>query len=79
MTVNFIEVMELKESVECLGKLQNFKELYLTGNPCEEWAGCRDYVIANVPTLECYNGEIITPSQRIKAKQLLPSLEKSLF
>ena len=56
MTVNFIEVMELKESVECLGKLQNFKELYLTGNPCEEWAGCRDYVIANVPTLECYNG-----------------------
>lgn len=74
MTVNFIDVMDLKDSVTCLSKLPNFKELYMTGNPCEEWKGCKDYVIANVDTLQCYNGEVITPSQRIKAKQFLPSL-----
>lgn len=56
MTVNFIEVIGLKDSVNCLSKLTNFKELYLTGNPCEEWKGCKDYVIANIDTLECYNG-----------------------
>lgn len=56
MTVNFIEVIELKDSVYCLSKLPNFKELYLTGNPCEEWKGCKNYVIANIDTLECYNG-----------------------
>lgn len=79
MTVNFVDVMDLKDSVTCLSKLPNFKELYLTGNPCEDWKGCKDYVIANAETLECYNGEVITPSQRIKAKQHLPVLEKSLY
>ena len=51
MTVNFVDVMDLKDSVTCLSKLPNFKELYLTGNPCEDWKGCKDYVIANVETL----------------------------
>lgn len=79
MTVNFVEVTDLHDSVMCLAALPNIKELYLTGNPCESWTGCKDYVIANVTTLETYNGELITPSQRIKAKQLLPSLKASLF
>lgn len=51
MTVNFIDVFEIHDSVECLSKLPNIKELYLTGNPCEDWKGCKEYVIANVPTL----------------------------
>ncbi len=79
MTVNFIDVLDLHDSVICLSKLPSLKEIYLTGNPCENWAGCKDYVIANVPSLEAYNGELITPSQRIKATQLLPTLKASLF
>ena len=79
MTVNFIDVFEIHESVECLSKLPNFKEIYLTGNPCEEWAGCKDYVIANIPRLELYNGETITPSMRIKAVQNLPALKQDLY
>jgi len=79
MTVNFIEVTELHDSVKCLSVLPNLKEIYLTGNPCESWVGCKDYIIANVPSLETYNGELITPSQRIKAIQMLPSLKASLF
>lgn len=75
MTVNFIEVFDLYESVKCLTHLPNLKELYLTGNPCEDWDGCKNYVIANLPTLETYGGELITPSQRIKAQQLLPALK----
>jgi hypothetical protein len=35
MTVNFIDVLDLKDSVTCMSKLPNLKELYLTGNPCE--------------------------------------------
>lgn len=79
MTVNFIDVTDIHESVICLSKLPNLKEIYLTGNPCESWPGCKDYVIAHTPTLETYNGEVVTPSQRIKAQQMLPALKASLF
>lgn len=79
MTVNFIDVFEIHDSLACLGKLPSLKELYLTGNPCEEWPGCKDYAIASVPSLECYNGEAVTPSQRIKAQQNLEALRFSLF
>jgi hypothetical protein len=56
MTVNFIDVMDLHDSVICLSKLPSIKEVYFTGNPCESWIGCKDYVIAHVLTLESYNG-----------------------
>lgn len=79
MTVNFIDVTDIHDSVICLSKLPNLKEIYLTGNPCESWPGCKDYVIAYTPTLETYNGEVVTPSQKIKAQQMLPALKASLF
>lgn len=37
MTVNFIDIFDLHDSVVCLSKLPSFKEIYLTGNPCEDW------------------------------------------
>jgi len=51
MTVNFIDVIDLYDSVLCLSKLQNLKEIYLTGNPYEDWDGCKNYVLANVLSL----------------------------
>lgn len=79
MTVNFVDVTELHESVQCLAALPSLKQIYLTGNPCEDWPGCKDYVIAHVQNLQCYNGDVVAPSQRIKAQQMLPSLKASLF
>lgn len=51
LTVNFVDAEDLEDSVKCLSKLPNIKEIYFTGNPCEDWPGCRDYVIAQVDTL----------------------------
>lgn len=51
MTVNFVDVTDLYDSVKCLSVLPNLKEIYMTGNPCESWNGCKDYIIANVTTL----------------------------
>jgi hypothetical protein len=51
MTVNFVDVTDLYDSVKCLSVLPNLKEIYMTGNPCESWTGCKDYFIANVTTL----------------------------
>lgn len=51
MTVNFIDVFQIYDSAKCLGKLPCLKELYLTGNPCEDWKGCKEFIIANVPSL----------------------------
>lgn len=48
MTVNFVDVTELYDSVQCLSVLPSLKEIYLTGNPCESWLGCKDYIIAHV-------------------------------
>lgn len=51
MTVNFVDVTDLESSVKCLSVLPNLKEIYMTGNPCEAWAGCKDYIIAQCHTL----------------------------
>lgn len=54
------------------------RELYLTGNPCEQWVGFKEYIIANLHFLTFLNGDEILKSDRIKAIQQLPFLEKEL-
>lgn len=51
MTVNFVDVGDLYDSVKCLSKLPNIKEIYMTGNPCEDWPGCKEFILANVTNL----------------------------
>lgn len=70
LTVNFIDLDELHS----VGTLKNnimLRELFLTGNPCQQhWeAGYRDYVIATLPQLELLDGVAVTKSERIKAVQ----------
>jgi len=79
LTVNFIDLDEL----HTVGSLKNntmLRELYLTGNPCQQgWeGGYRDYVIATLPQLELLDGVAITKSERIKAVQRLPQLQAEL-
>jgi protein TilB len=68
----------LKESVENLKSNIKLRDLYLTGNPCEQWSGCKNYIIANLPFISFLNGTEILKSERIKAAQELPFLEKEL-
>ena len=80
MTVNFVDLDEL-HSVGSLKNNTMLRELFLTGNPCQQhWeSGYRDYVIATLPQLESFDGVHIQRSERIKAMQRLPQLEKELF
>lgn len=43
---------------------------YLTGNPCTEYEGYRDYVIATLDNLKWLDGKEIEKSERILAKQV---------
>jgi len=79
LTVNFVDLDEL-HSVGSLKNNTMLRELYLTGNPCaSHWeSGYRDYVVATLPQLEHLDGVQITKSERIRALQRLPELEREL-
>jgi len=66
LTVNFVGQLT---SIESLRGNYYFKELYLTGNPCTEYQGYREYVIATLDHLQWLDGKEIEKSERILAKQ----------
>ncbi|RTG84658.1 protein TilB, partial [Schistosoma bovis] len=68
LTVNFIGDLF---SIESLGNVHFLEELYLTGNPCTEYPGYREFVIATLPQLKLLDGVEITKSERIIALQNL--------
>mmetsp|Transcript_29664 Transcript_29664/g.92694 ORF Transcript_29664/g.92694 Transcript_29664/m.92694 type:complete len:417 (-) Transcript_29664:456-1706(-) len=78
MTVNFVSVLELQESVYNLKANVRLEDLYLTGNPCEDWPGHRMYVIAHLPQVRQFDGKLVLPNERIKARQQLPELQRDL-
>ena len=78
LTLNFIDLEDLKESCENLEWNCLLTDMYLTGNPAKDWQGCRDYVIAKVETLMRLDGEEITKSDRLRAKTRLAKLEEEL-
>ena len=57
-----------------------FKGNPLMGNPCQaHWeSGWKDYVVGTLPQLERLDGVEITRTERIKALQRLPDLEREL-
>ena len=79
LTVNFIDVDTLKESIEHLQGLDRLRELYMMGNPSQvNWPGFESYVIAKLPQLKSLDGKEITRSMQIIASQKLDALEKEL-
>jgi len=78
MTVNFIDVEDLEESVYNLKANIMLEDLYLTGNPCSDWSGFRPYLVAHLPQLKQLDGKLILPAERIKARQQLPKLQQEL-
>lgn len=75
LTLNFVGDLLSIESLTCNVHL---KELYLTGNPCTDYHGYRDYVVAVLPQLVSLDGTKITRSERILATQKLKELRVSI-
>ncbi|XP_072018115.1 dynein axonemal assembly factor 11-like [Amphiura filiformis] len=71
LTVNFVGELT---SIECLKDSIHLRELFLTGNPCTQYEGYRDYVIATLTQLKYLDGKEIEKSERIKARQNLDSI-----
>ncbi|CAF4157107.1 unnamed protein product [Rotaria magnacalcarata] len=67
LTLNFIGILS---SVENLRDNIHLADLYLTGNPCGDHEGYRDYVIATLPQLQKLDGNEITKTERILALQV---------
>lgn len=57
---------------------EELQDLYLTGNPCTHWEGYKEYVIGRVSQLKRLDGEDITKSQRLAARQKLKQLTEQL-
>lgn len=66
------------ESVCSLKDNLYLKDLYLTGNPCTDYNGYRQYVIAKLPQLKTLDSKEITISDRIKAQQKIAELERTI-
>lgn len=76
LTVNFVGELT---SLECLKNSYHFEELYLTGNPCTDYEGYREYVIATLPQLKRLDGQVVEKSERIKAIQALPVVRDEIL
>lgn len=68
LTVNFVGRLS---SVESLKHNIHLRELFLVGNPCSEFEGYRQYLVAALPQLKCLDGTEISRSERIRAAQTL--------
>ena len=66
LTVNFISQIT---SIETLKKNEFLRDLYLTGNPCTDFEGYREYVVATLTQLTHLDGKEISKSERIEAVQ----------
>jgi protein TilB len=78
LTVNFIDLDTFEESIAELRHNRQLRDLYLMGNPCTDWDGCREFVAAVLGQLEQLDGKAITRTERIVAQQKLPLLLKEL-
>ena len=78
LTVNFIELHDLESAIDELCYNTHLEELFLLGNPCSDWDGCREYVTARLPTVANYDGRRVKPTQRILALQKLEALTAEL-
>jgi protein TilB len=68
LTLNFIDIEDFEESVDNLAELPDFREIYLTGNPCTDWPHWKEYLMARIDTLGRIDGDEVSKSMRMKAK-----------
>uniref|UniRef100_A0A6I8S0M3 Dynein axonemal assembly factor 11 n=1 Tax=Xenopus tropicalis TaxID=8364 RepID=A0A6I8S0M3_XENTR len=72
LTVNFVGDLS---SINSLQENRQLREFYLVGNPCAEYEGYRQYVVATLPQLKWLDGKEIERSERIQAAQDYPQVQ----
>lgn len=75
LTVNFIGELSSVKTLQCNIHL---KELFLMGNPCADFDGYREFVVATLPQLKWLDGKEIERSERIQALQNYPVVEQQV-
>ncbi|XP_031696640.1 protein tilB homolog [Anarrhichthys ocellatus] len=76
LTVNFVGLLS---SVESLQHNVHLTELFLVGNPCAQFEGYRQYVVAALPQLMWLDGTVISRSERIRASQGLEEARRRVW
>ena len=69
LTLNHIGAGRLVESMAALVGCEMLRELYMTGNPCMKWSGCRLWIVDRLGKLERLDGKDITRSERLEAQR----------
>ncbi|KOC68046.1 Protein TILB like protein [Habropoda laboriosa] len=72
LTVNFIGDLRGVKRLRCN---QHLEQLFLMGNPCADYEGYREYVVATLSQLKELDGAAIVRSERIKALQIYAEVE----
>ncbi|XP_075271649.1 dynein axonemal assembly factor 11 isoform X1 [Opisthocomus hoazin] len=75
LTANFIGELS---SIETLKNNIHLKELFLVGNPCTEFEGYRQFVVATLHQLKCLDSKEIERSERIQALQNYPEVKQKI-
>ncbi|XP_029868712.1 protein tilB homolog isoform X2 [Aquila chrysaetos chrysaetos] len=75
LTANFIGELS---SIEALKYNIHLKELFLVGNPCTEFEGYRQFVVATLHQLKCLDSKEIERSERIQALQNYPEVKQKI-
>ncbi|KAJ8268066.1 hypothetical protein COCON_G00132380 [Conger conger] len=73
LTVNFVGQLS---SVQSLKGNLHLREIFLVGNPCTEFEGYRQYVVASLPQLKFLDGKEILRSEKIRAGQGLEAVRR---
>uniref|UniRef100_A0A8C1E1N0 Leucine-rich repeat-containing protein 6 n=2 Tax=Cyprinus carpio TaxID=7962 RepID=A0A8C1E1N0_CYPCA len=76
LTVSFVGKLS---SVESLKQHIHLRELYLVGNPCTEFHGYRQYVVACLPQLQWLDEKEIRQGERIQALQKLDAVRRCVL
>ncbi|XP_065485814.1 dynein axonemal assembly factor 11 [Caloenas nicobarica] len=75
LTANFIGELSSIEALKCNIHL---KELFLVGNPCTEFEGYRQFVVATLHQLKWLDSKEIERSERIQALQNYPEVKQKI-
>ncbi|KAM9449716.1 dynein axonemal assembly factor 11-like [Clarias gariepinus] len=76
LTLNFVGQLS---SVESLSQNVHLRELFLVGNPCTEFKGYRQYVLACLPQLQRLDGKVITRAERIQVLRTFHDLKNGVL
>jgi protein TilB len=78
MTVNFVDVEDLESSVNNLRANTMLEDLYMMGNACMEWDGAKEFIIGSLWQIKQLDGNLISKTERIQARQKVPQLLEEL-